>query len=51
MSDMPLPASPVSPLRILDLRLHADPSRTVLRPFHLGWQATSAPEGDRKSVV
>jgi hypothetical protein len=27
-----------SPLRILDTRLHADPSRVVLRPFHLGWQ-------------
>jgi len=24
-------------LRILDERLHADPSRVVLRPFHLGW--------------
>jgi predicted GH43/DUF377 family glycosyl hydrolase len=31
-----------SPLRILDTRLHADPSRVVLRPFHLGWQSTSA---------
>jgi predicted GH43/DUF377 family glycosyl hydrolase len=26
-------------LQILDERLHADPSRVVLRPFHLGWQA------------
>ncbi|WP_237487289.1 glycoside hydrolase family 130 protein [Parapontixanthobacter aurantiacus] len=34
------------PLDLLDLRLHADPSRVVLRPFHLGWQARSAP-GDR----
>ncbi len=25
-------------LRILEQRLHADPSRVVLRPFHLGWQ-------------
>lgn len=25
-------------LRVLDQRLHADPSRVVLRPFHLGWQ-------------
>jgi predicted GH43/DUF377 family glycosyl hydrolase len=24
-------------LHILDERLHADPSRVVLRPFHLGW--------------
>ncbi len=35
-----------SPLRILDERLHADPSRVVLRPFHLGWQAKNAP-GER----
>lgn len=35
-----------SPLLIHDLRLHADPSRVVLRPFHLGWQATHA-EGNR----
>lgn len=28
-------------LRILDQRLHADPSRVVLRPFHLGWQGGS----------
>ena len=34
------------PLRILDTRLHADPSRVVLRPFHLGWQARHA-KGDR----
>ncbi|NKJ43142.1 MULTISPECIES: glycoside hydrolase family 130 protein [unclassified Novosphingobium] len=25
-------------MRILEQRLHADPSRVVLRPFHLGWQ-------------
>ena len=31
-----------SPLQILDTRLHADPSRVVLRPFHLGWQANNA---------
>jgi predicted GH43/DUF377 family glycosyl hydrolase len=31
-----------SPLRILDTRLHADPSRVVLRPFHLGWQSNNA---------
>ncbi|WP_241461644.1 glycoside hydrolase family 130 protein [Aurantiacibacter luteus] len=34
------------PLHIHDLRLHADPSRVVLRPFHLGWQARNA-EGSR----
>lgn len=35
-----------SPLQILDTRLHADPSRVVLRPFHLGWQSNTA-QGDR----
>ncbi|HET9628219.1 MAG TPA: glycoside hydrolase family 130 protein [Novosphingobium sp.] len=33
-------------MQILDVRLHADPSRVVLRPFHLGWQSTTA-QGDR----
>jgi predicted GH43/DUF377 family glycosyl hydrolase len=33
-------------LRILETRLHADPSRVVLRPFHLGWQSNTA-QGDR----
>ena len=32
-----------TPLRILDTRLSADPSRVVLRPFHLGWQSPGAP--------
>ena len=36
----------LSPLHILATRLHADPSRVVLRPFHLGWQAVTA-DGDR----
>jgi predicted GH43/DUF377 family glycosyl hydrolase len=31
-----------APLRILDERLHADPSRVVLRPFHLGWQGPAS---------
>ncbi len=31
-------------MRILEQRLHADPSRVVLRPFHLGWQGMG---GDR----
>lgn len=44
--DVPQGSHPLSPLRILDTRLHADPSRVVLRPFHLGWQATTA-QGDR----
>ncbi|MFC4293509.1 glycoside hydrolase family 130 protein [Novosphingobium tardum] len=30
-------------MRILDERLHADPSRVVLRPFHLSWQAEQDP--------
>jgi len=29
-------------LHILETRLHADPSRVVLRPFHLGWQSARA---------
>ena len=36
---------PSSPLRILDERLHADPSRVVLRPFHLGWSGKNEPSG------
>ena len=40
-----------SPLRILDTRLHADPSRVVLRPFHLGWQAKNAPGGRAQKLV
>ncbi|WP_043603269.1 glycoside hydrolase family 130 protein [Novosphingobium sp. Rr 2-17] len=31
------------PLRIFETRLHADPARVVLRPFHLGWQSKNAP--------
>ena len=34
-------------LQILDERLHADPSRVVLRPFHLGWQG--AAEGSSRA--
>lgn len=40
-----------SPLRILDTRLHADPSRVVLRPFHLGWQATSGDTSRARKLV
>jgi len=40
-----------SPLRILDARLHADPSRVVLRPFHLGWQGKTAPGGRAQRLV
>ncbi len=42
---------PNSPLIILDERLHADPSRVVLRPFHLGWQAKNAPGGRAQRLV
>ena len=35
-------------LLIHDTRLHADPTRVVLRPFHLGWQSATAP-ADRAS--
>ena len=40
-----------SPLRILDTRLHADPSRVVLRPFHLGWQGEAATSGRAQRLV
>ncbi|MBC7491263.1 MAG: glycoside hydrolase family 130 protein [Novosphingobium sp.] len=38
-------------MRILDERLHADPSRVVLRPFHLGWQATNADNSRAAKLV
>lgn len=40
-----------SPLRLLDERLHADPSLVVLRPFHLGWQSRNAPHGRARKLV
>lgn len=40
-----------SPLHILETRLHADPSRVVLRPFHLGWQAKNAQGGRAQRLV
>jgi predicted GH43/DUF377 family glycosyl hydrolase len=40
-----------NPLKVLDTRLHADPSRVVLRPFHLGWQANNAPQGRALQLV
>ena len=39
------------PLQILDTRLHADPSRVVLRPFHLGWQAQRAENSRARRLV
>ncbi|MXP40574.1 glycosidase [Altererythrobacter soli] len=38
-------------MHILDTRLHADPSRVVLRPFHLGWQAKNARGGRAQKLV
>ena len=38
-------------LRIHELRLHADPSRVVLRPFHLGWQSVTAPSDRALALV
>ena len=38
-------------LRIHELRLHADPSRVVLRPFHLGWQSVTAPSDRARALV
>jgi predicted GH43/DUF377 family glycosyl hydrolase len=43
--------SVAGPLRILDTRLHADPSRVVLRPFHLGWQAQNAESSRAMKLV
>ena len=40
-----------SRLHIHDLRLHADPSRVVLRPFYLGWQSASAPSDRAQKLV
>ncbi|WP_234024763.1 glycoside hydrolase family 130 protein [Tsuneonella amylolytica] len=42
---------PAGPLHILDTRLHADPSRVVLRPFHLGWQAKNAESSRAMKLV
>lgn len=39
------------PLHIFSTRLHADPARVVLRPFHLGWQAKNAPGGRALRLV
>ena len=39
-----------SPLTLLDEKLRADPSRVVLRPFHLAWQS-SVPEPSRTAQL
>jgi len=41
---------PATPLTILDERLHADPSRVVIRPFHLGWHTAAGIERARRLV-
>lgn len=43
--------SPAGPLFIHDVRLHADPARVVLRPFHLGWQSAAAPSERAQRLV
>ncbi|WP_279351728.1 glycoside hydrolase family 130 protein [Erythrobacter litoralis] len=40
-----------SPLTISEARLHADPSRVVLRPFHLGWQSRKAEGGRAQRLI
>ena len=40
-----------TPFHIFDTRLHADPARVVLRPFHLGWQARGAESGRALKLV
>lgn len=40
-----------SPIDILPQRLEADPSRVVLRPFNLGWQAEQLPGGRAVKLV
>ncbi|MFC0202672.1 glycoside hydrolase family 130 protein [Novosphingobium soli] len=39
------------PLHIFETRLHADPARVVIRPFHLGWQSKNAPGGRAMRLV
>ncbi|OYX62047.1 MAG: glycosidase [Novosphingobium sp. 32-60-15] len=38
-------------LRVLEQRLHADPSRVVLRPFHLGWQGPGGKSARAEKLV
>jgi predicted GH43/DUF377 family glycosyl hydrolase len=38
-------------LHIFETRLHADPARVVLRPFHLGWQGKNDPGGRARRLV
>ncbi|MBA4087224.1 MAG: glycosidase [Novosphingobium sp.] len=38
-------------MRVLEQRLHADPSRVVLRPFHLGWQGPGGSGARARKLV
>lgn len=38
-------------MRVLEQRLHADPSRVVLRPFHLGWQGPGGKSARAEKLV
>lgn len=38
-------------MRVLEQRLHADPSRVVLRPFHLGWQGPGGTSARASKLV
>jgi predicted GH43/DUF377 family glycosyl hydrolase len=38
-------------LHIFETRLHADPSRVVIRPFHLGWQGKNDPGGRANRLI
>jgi predicted GH43/DUF377 family glycosyl hydrolase len=40
-----------SPLVLHPLRLEAAPERVVIRPFHLGWQASNAPSPRARRLV
>lgn len=44
-------AHPDSPLILHPLRLEAAPERVVIRPFHLGWQASNAPSSRARRLV
>lgn len=44
-------AHPDSPLVLHPLRLEAAPERVVIRPFHLGWQASNAPSPRARRLV
>lgn len=43
MAEQDQQISPESPLCLASERLEAAPERVVIRPFHLGWQAATAP--------